>query len=110
MAESIARTFFPKLYSKLEKRKQAAHNMPLSSSDISTLLNMQFNNTPLYQSIDDFYSDEYRQGIKDGRTTTEQDKIPRYRPPTEEEINLIYCDIHSREDSFIVSGNNQPDS
>jgi hypothetical protein len=110
MAESIAKTYYPALLSKLEKRKQAARNVPLSIANITTLLSLRFNNKPLYESIDQFYSEEYRKAITSGTTPTGESEIARYRQPTEEEINLLYCDIHAREDHINYSGNNQPDS
>ena len=110
MAESIAKTFFPALYGKLEKRKQAARNVPLTMPDINTLLSMQFNNKPLFPSIEIFYSDEFIQGLKDGIAPGELEKMPRYRKPTDEELNLLFCDIHAREEKINYSGSNQPDS
>ena len=61
MPESFGKTFYPALYSKLEKKKQAARNAPLTMADINTLLSMQFNNKPLFPSIELFHSDEYQQ-------------------------------------------------
>ena len=110
MAESLAKTFFPKLYSKLEKRRQAVRDEPLAMADITTLLTMHFNNKPLYQSIDEFYSDEFRQGLEKGIAIAELEKLPRYRKPTDEEVNLLFCDIHSREEKANYEGTNQPGS
>jgi hypothetical protein len=42
MAETIAKSFFPSLYSKLEKKKQAARANPLSIEEINTLLSLRF--------------------------------------------------------------------
>ena len=98
MAESIAKTFFPALFGKLEKKKQAAGTAPLTMADINTLLSMHFNNKPLYPSIEDFYSDEYKKGMEEGTDPAELDKLQRFRPPTEKELNLLYSDIHVREE------------
>jgi hypothetical protein len=110
MAESLAKTLFPALYAKLDKKKQAAREAPLSLPDINTLLSMQFNNTPLYPFIEAFYSDEYTQALKNGVSSSELDKIVRFRKPTESELNLLYCDIHERDEKMqYSSGTNQSD-
>jgi hypothetical protein len=107
MAEAIAKTFSPALFSKLEKKKQDAAGNPLSSKDINSLLSMHFNNRPLYQSIESLYSDEYRQALASGKTGEELEKIRQFREPTEQELNLLYCDIHTREEKINYSNGNQ---
>lgn len=109
MTESIAKKLHPSLFNKLEKKKQAARNAPLSMADINTLLSMQFNNKPLYPSIELFYSEEYLQALKKGVPPSELEKIGRFRKPTEKELNLLYCDIHVREEKEQYTGSNQPE-
>lgn len=107
MAQSHAKTFFPALYAKIDKKKQAARDEPLSMADINTLLSMQFNNEPLYPSIEVFHSDEYTAALGNGTPVAELEKIVRFRKPTESELNLLYCDIHARDEKEKYSGNNQ---
>ena len=109
MPEPIAKIHYPSLYNKLEKKKQAARSAPLSMPDINTLLSMQFNNKPLFQSIEDFYSEEYLQALKSGVTGAALETMQRFRKPTEEELNLLYCDIHVREEKEQYTGSNQPE-
>jgi hypothetical protein len=108
MAESIAKVFYPSLYSKLEKKKNSARQHPLTMPDINTLLSMQFNNKPLFPSIEAFFSDEYLQALKDGVPSIELDKIQRFRKPTETELNLLFNDIHAREEKEQYSGGGSP--
>ena len=108
MAESIAKTYFSSLFNKLEKKKQAARIAPLTMADINTLLSMQFNNKPLFPSIELFFSEEYLQALKSGLPSTELEKIQRFRMPKENELNLLYCDIHAREEKEQYTGSNQP--
>ncbi|MBN1759016.1 MAG: hypothetical protein JW863_11900 [Chitinispirillaceae bacterium] len=110
MADSFARTLYPALYAKLEKKKQAARDEPLSMADINMLLSMRFNNEPLYPSIEDFYSGEYTTALNNGTPPAELEKITRFRKPTDTELNLLYCDIHEREEKMQYSGSNQGDS
>jgi hypothetical protein len=98
MSEPIAKMFFPALYGKLEKKKQAARNAPLSMADINTLLSMQFNNKPLFPSIEDFYSEEYKKALENETAPAELEKLQRFRHPTESELNQLYSDIHVREE------------
>jgi hypothetical protein len=110
MAESHAKTFFPVLFAKIEKKKQTARDEPLSMADINTLLSMQFNNEPLYPSIEVFHSGEYEAAVKNGTPPAELEKMVRFRKPTESELNLLYCDIHARDEKMQYSGNNQSGS
>ena len=108
MTESTAKTFYPNLYAKLEKKKSAARGAPLTMADINTLLSMQFNNEPQFPSIEVFYSEEYTKALNDNVAPADLDKIQRFRKPTETELNLLYCDIHVR-DEPAVSSSNQTD-
>ena len=107
MAQSHAKTFFPALYAKLDRKKEAARVEPLSMADINTLLSMQFNNEPLYPSIDLFHSEEYTTALNKGTPPAELEKIVRFRKPTENELNQLYCDVHARDEKEQYSGNNQ---
>lgn len=107
MAETIAKSFFPSLYSKMEKKKQEARANPLGMMDINSLLSLRLNKNPVYETIDLFYSEEYREALSKDVSSLDLEKIPRFRKPTEQELNLLYCDIHSREEKFQYSGSNQ---
>ena len=109
MAESLARTLYPALYAKLEKKKQTARSEPLSMADINTLLSMQFNNEPLYESIEEFHSEEYANALKNNTPPAELEKMVRFRKPTDTELNILYCDIHAREEKMNYTGSNQSD-
>lgn len=109
MAESIAKTFFPALAAKLEKRKQATRDTPLSNADINTLLEMHFNGEPLFPSIEVFYSEEFKNALAQGISGDELDRITRFRPPADEELNMLFCDVHIRDDKFTYTGSNQSD-
>jgi len=110
MADTIAKTFYPALFAKLERKKQTARQNPLSNTDINTLLSMHFNGEPLFPSIEHFHSDEYRNALLRHATGDELDKIVKFRPPTDEELNLLFCDVHAREEKFTYTGSNQTDS
>ncbi len=107
MPESFARAHFPSLYGKLERKKQTARNEPLSILEINTLLSMRFNNKPLFPSVEFFYSEEFQLAIKNGAPSAELDKLQRFRKPTEEELNLLFNDIHFREEKEQYTGSNQ---
>lgn len=107
MAETSAKSFFPVLFAKLDKKKQAARNAPLSNSDINTLLSIHFQGEPLYPAIDTFYSEEYKNAMEKGVIGEELDTIKKFRIPTEEELNLLYCDVHARDEKLNYSGTNQ---
>lgn len=106
MAETNAKIFFPGLYAKLEKKRQAVSAEPMSMANINILLSIQFNNKPVYPTIDIFYSDAYKQALESGASSVELEKIPRFRLPTDREVNLLYSDIHAREEKIeYASGN-----
>ncbi len=109
MSESIAKIYFPSLFNKLQKKKQAVRNVPLTMNEINTLMNMYFNNKPLFPSIETFYTDEYMEALKRGAPCSELERIQRFRRPTEKELNLLYNDIHEREEKEQYTGSNQPD-
>jgi hypothetical protein len=107
MADSLAKSLFPTLYNKLEKNRQNARSKPLTIAAINTLLSMQFNNKPLFPSIEDFYSEPYQKALEDGLPPAELEKIERFRKPTEKEFNLLHCDIHARDEMMQYSASNQ---
>ncbi len=110
MADSVARTFFPGLLSKLEKKRQDVLSAPLSMAEISILLSMRFNNKPLFESVEMFYSDEYKKALADQLEPSELEKIIKFRTATQEEANLLFSDIHARDEKERYSSQNSSDS
>ncbi|MDR2728462.1 MAG: hypothetical protein LBB56_04960 [Chitinispirillales bacterium] len=96
-AGTTAHDFFPKKLAKLEKKRAEALENPLVSEQIASLISMKFNSKPLYNSIEDFYTQEYRDALSSGKAPAELEKISRYRSPTQKEVNLLYNDIHANE-------------
>ncbi|KMQ52454.1 hypothetical protein CHISP_0721 [Chitinispirillum alkaliphilum] len=97
-ANSILRTLYGKAYAQLEKKRRDTMNRPLTSKEITSLLSMSHSRESLYKSIEELYSEEYLQALKNGVNGADLDKIPKYRCATEKEANLLYCDIHSTDD------------
>jgi hypothetical protein len=106
MSNSFAKAMFPILYGKVERKKNNARSRVLSMTEINTLLSMRFNNVPTYTSIEDFYTEEYKEAMKNKAPAEELEKIEHFRKATEQELNLIYSDIHSREDKIEMGGAN----
>lgn len=104
MAESIAKQFFPKQFSKIERNRSAAQSRPLTMAEINSLLSMRINNKPVFESIEMFYSQEYKKARETGANSIELEKIVRFRHATAEEANLLYNDIHFREEKTSKSG------
>ena len=104
MAENYAKTIFSAQYSKNERMRQSAKSRPLVMAEINALLSMNFNNEPMYQSIELFYSEEYKTAVTNEVATSEIEKIEKYRPGTDAEVNLLYSDIHAREDKIEAPG------
>ncbi|NLE00551.1 MAG: hypothetical protein GX640_11820 [Fibrobacter sp.] len=104
MSELFGKTIFPKQYGKLEKNRQVAKSEPLKMKEINTLLSMRFNNEPIFPSIEHFYSDEYKKELDAGKSSSELESIVKFRPATDQEANLLYCDIHERDEKFQYSG------
>jgi hypothetical protein len=98
MAESVAKQLFPKLFLKVEKSRSTAQSRPLSMTEINTLLSMRFSNKPVFESIEQFYSQEYKTARESGLSSIELEKIVKFRPATSAEANLLYNDIHFREE------------
>lgn len=98
MSESIAKELFPGLLSKIEKKRSTAQSRPLTMPEINSLLSMRFNNKPLFESVESFYSPEYIEAREKGMSSAELEEIVRFRSATPEEANLLYNDIHFREE------------
>lgn len=96
---STVRQLYPKQFSKLEKKRGEAQKRTLTGSEITSLLSMRFNGESVYSSIEDFYSEEYRNALESGAPPSELEKVERYRVPTSKEINLLYCDVHARDEA-----------
>ena len=107
MSESVAKRFFPKELGKIESQKRSIISRPLKMKEINTLLSMRFNNEPLFKSIEHFYSDEFKKALQSGIGNDELEKIEKYRNATETEANLLYCDIHAREEKLELGSNGQ---
>lgn len=107
MSESVARRFFPKETGKVENQRKSAVSRPLKMKEINTLMSMRFNNEPLFESIELFYSDEYKKAIQNGTANDELEKIEKYRSATETEANLLFSDIHAREEKVELGSNGQ---
>ncbi len=104
MANDFAKSQFPSLYAKVERLRQNSKNRPLTMSEINTLLSMRFNNEPVFDSIELFYTDEYKKALASNAPAADLEKIDKFRPATDREVNLIYSDIHAREDKIEMSG------
>jgi hypothetical protein len=109
MKREYAAEFFPKKFSATEKKRAEALGNPLTSDRIASLLSLRFNREPLYKSVEDFYTPEYAEAIKSGTPPAELSKILRYRNPTQKEVNLLYGDIHAKEQLYEYSASNASD-
>jgi len=109
MGREYAAEFFPKQFAKTERKRADALDKPLTSERIASLLSLRFNREPLYKSVDDFYSPEYAEALKSGVSPSELSQIQRYRNPTQKEVNLLYSDIHSKEQLYEYSASNASD-
>lgn len=109
MAEELAKSLFSSLYNVTEKKRQKTASEPFSQKDINTLMSIYINKEPLYPAMELFYSEEYTQALEKGITGEELEKICRFRKPNESELNLLFCDIHMREEKANYSGSNQSD-
>lgn len=107
MSESVSRTFFPRLASKLEHQRETVMSRPLTMKEINNLLSMKFNNQPIFESIEEFLSEEFKKALSDQLPVAELEKIQHFRPATAREANLLFCDIHSREEKLELGSNGQ---
>lgn len=107
MTETYAKTTFPGQYAKLERMRQNARSRPLTMKEINSLMSMKFNNQPIFESIELFYSDEYKKALESKTPVAELEKMKRFRNATESEANLLYTDLHAREDSLPLASNSQ---
>ncbi|MDR3012876.1 MAG: hypothetical protein LBU70_06665 [Chitinispirillales bacterium] len=106
MGQKFAAAFFPKKLARIEKRRANSLDVALTSEQIASLFSMRFNRKPLYQSIEDFYAPEYAEALRAGAAPAELAKIKRYRGPTQKEVNLLFNDIHAKEEIYECSGSN----
>jgi hypothetical protein len=104
MERRFAEQFFPKNLAKTERRRSETLQRRLNSDQIASLLSMRYNREPRYGSIKDFYTEEYAQALEAGAAPAELANIPRYRNPTAEEVNLLFCDIHAKEKMYEAAG------
>ncbi|NLD95406.1 MAG: hypothetical protein GX639_22370 [Fibrobacter sp.] len=104
MANDFAKSQFPSLYAKVERQRQNSKNRSLTMPEINALLSMRFNNEPVFDSIELFYTEEYKNALESNVPVAELEKIGKFRPATEREVNLLYSDIHAREDKIEMSG------
>ncbi|MDR2693878.1 MAG: hypothetical protein LBB74_06650 [Chitinispirillales bacterium] len=109
MEREYAAEFFPKKFSTMERKRAEAMGRPLTSDRIASLLSLRFNREPLYKSVDDFYTPEYAEALRSGMPPSELSKVTRYRNPTQKEANLLYGDIHSKEQLYEYSASNASD-
>ncbi|MFP4013581.1 MAG: hypothetical protein ACLFVQ_05810 [Chitinispirillaceae bacterium] len=100
---STVRQWYPKQFSRLEKKREEARKRPLTGGEITTLLSMRFNGEAVYGSIEDFYSEKYRAALESGASSGDLEEADRYRAPTQKEINLLYCDVHARDEALEYS-------
>jgi uroporphyrinogen-III synthase len=103
---NFAAVFFPKNLARTEKKRAEALNHALIGEQVASLLSMRFNREPLYRSIEEFYTQEYLEALAAGVAPAELSKIERYRSPTQREVNLLYSDIHAKEQVYDYSRSN----
>jgi len=104
MANDFAKSQFPTQYTKVERLRQNTKGRPLTMPEINSLLSMRFNNEPVFESIEMFYTDEYKNALNANSPATDLDKMVKFRSATEKEANLLYSDIHAREDKIEMPG------
>ncbi len=104
MANDFAKSQFPSLYAKVEHQRQNSKNRPLTMSEINKLLSMRFHNEPVFDSIELFYTEEYKKALESSVPAAELEKIGKFRSATEREVNFLYSDIHAREDKIEMNG------
>lgn len=104
MANDFAKSQFPSQYAKVERQRQGTKGRSLTMPEINALLSMRFHNEPVFESIEIFYTDEYRNALNSNTPATDLEKIVKFRPATDREANLLYSDIHAREDKIEMSG------
>ena len=104
MSNDFAKSQFPSQFAKIERKRQETKNRPLTMSEINTLLSMRFHNEPVFESIEIFYTDEYKNALSSDVSAEDLEKIVKFRPASDREANLLYSDIHAREDKVEMSG------
>lgn len=104
MANDFAKSQFPSQFAKVERQRQGTKNRPLTMSEINVLLSMRFHNEPVFESIELFFTDEYKKALSTNTSVADLEKIEKFRTATDREANLLYSDIHAREDKIEISG------
>lgn len=104
MAESFAQQIFPKQYAKIDRLRKTVTSHPLQMKDITTLMSMRFNGKQLFDSIDQFFSEEYKKALQDKIDINELEKIEKFRPATDREANLLFNDLHMRDEKEEYTG------
>jgi len=84
---------YKKLRAKLEQKRKEVQSRPLTEKEVQSLLYMYENGKPLFKR-EDFYSKERKEATPEERRKL---NIPKYRPATKLEANLLYCDVYARE-------------
>jgi hypothetical protein len=104
MANDFAKSQFPSQYAKVERQRQGTKNRPLTMSEINTLLSMRFHNEPVFESIELFFTEEYKTALNTNSSASDLEKIAKFRSATDREANLLYSDIHAREEKIEMAG------
>ncbi len=104
MSDSFAKSIFPKQYARIEKARQSVMNRPLHMKEINTLMAIRFNGTPAFDSVDLFFSDEYKKALEQGLPSIELEKLVKFRPATAAEANILFNDLHMREEKEEYTG------
>ncbi len=104
MSDSFAKSIFPKQYSKIEKARQSVMNRPLCMKEINTLMSLRFGGIPAFDSIAHFFSDEYKKGLEQNLPSAELEKLEKFRPATASEANILFNDLHMREEKEEYTG------
>ncbi|MCL2433913.1 MAG: hypothetical protein FWD16_05285 [Clostridia bacterium] len=104
--EKYAEKFFPKEFARAERDRSEALQRRLNGEQIAVLMSIRFFGRPLREPmlIKDYYTPEYAQAMEAGTAPAELAKIAKYRYPTAQEVNLLYCDIHAREKKYDATG------
>jgi len=104
MSDSFAKAIFPKQYAKIEKTRHTVMNRPLRMKEINTLMSLRFKGSPAFDSIAHFFSDEYKKALEQNLPSIELEKLEKFRPATASEANILFNDLHMREEKEEYTG------